>query len=63
MKLSLLIVLIIALTGCHEGAKSRKTARQLGCDNLREQKVEDQQSITEACFYRGTFKKSTSKGW
>lgn len=63
MKLSLLIVLALALIGCHENQQQNKTTAQQRCDRVREGKLEERQLIEETCFYRGAFKKSTSKGW
>lgn len=56
--------MLLALAGCEtEQAKAARIARLTCADSPEGRPLEERQAIADACFRRGTFRKSSGKTW
>lgn len=63
-KILILALMAIAMMGCESEKEKEARLMQLTCaDSPTGRSLEEQQAIADACFKRGTFRKSSGKGW
>lgn len=56
--------MLLALAGCEsEQAKAARIAALTCADSPQGRPLEERQAIADACFKRGTFRKSSGKSW